>query len=439
MSSRLVPLADAQRRLAALVCPLAPLEVPLAEAAGLVLAEDVAATEAVPPFACSAMDGYGIAATGEPAPLTLKVVRRILAGDAPGEEIGPGEAVRIMTGAPLPPGADAVCMIEDSDAARDGTVVVLRHSPAPGEHVRHAGEDVTAGEVVLERSTVLRARHLGVLASVGRSAVLAHRRPIVGVLSTGSELVAAPAPLAPGQIRDSNRHALLALVAATGANALDLGLVRDDEDLAVAAVRAGAERCDLLVTSGGVSVGDKDVVKAIIDRCCRDAEVLQVAIKPAKPLAFGRFAGGGVLIGLPGNPVSSMVSFELFVRPTIAALGGETSPPATARAIVAEALSRSADGKLHLVHVQVEVDGEGRLVARRSGGRASHLLASTVAANALALVADGAGVPAGAMVPVLPLTGAAWPASVRPFPVEQGERVGHEVEDGLEGLDGTCC
>ncbi|MDA8295203.1 MAG: molybdopterin molybdotransferase MoeA [Actinomycetota bacterium] len=438
MSSGLVPLADAQRRLAALVSPLAPHQVPLAEAVGLVLAEDVAAAEAVPPFACSAMDGYALAATAEPAPLTLKVVRRILAGDVPGDAIGPGEAVRIMTGAPLPPGADAVCMLEDSEAAPDGAVVVLGHSPALGEHVRHAGEDVAAGAVVLERSSTLGPRHLGVLASLGRTAVLAHRRAVVGVLSTGSELVAAPARLAPGQIRDSNRQALLALVAAAGASALDLGLVRDDEDLAVAAVRAGAERCDLLVTSGGVSVGDKDVVKAIIDRCCDHTEVLQVAIKPAKPLAFGRLEGGGVLIGLPGNPVSSVVSFELFVRPTIAALGGGEAP-GTVQAIAGEALSRPVDGKLHLLHVRVEVDGDGRLVAWRSGGRASHLLASTVAANALALVADGPGVPSGAVVPVLPLTGARWPASVRPLPGEQAERVGDKVEDGLEGLDGACC
>lgn len=438
MSSRLVALADAQRRLAALASPLAPKSVPLAEAAGLVLAEDVAAAEAVPPFACSAMDGYALAASAEPAPLTLKVVRRILAGDAPGDAIGPGEAVRIMTGAPLPPGADAVCMLEDSEPTSDDAIVVLGHSPAPGEHVRHAGEDVAAGTVVLKHSTVLGARHLAVLASVGRIAVRAHRRVVVGVLSTGSELVAAPAPLAPGQIRDSNRHSLLALVRAAGASALDLGLVRDDEELAVAAVRASATRCDVLVTSGGVSVGDKDVIKAIIDRCCDRAEVLQVAIKPAKPLAFGRLEGGGVLIGLPGNPVSSVVSFELFVRPVIAALAGDTAPT-TVLATAAEPLARPADGKLHLVHVRVEVDDDGRLVARRSGGGASHLLASTLSANALALVAESAGVPAGAVVSVLPLTGARWPASVRSLPGEQGERVGNEVEDGLEGLDGACC
>jgi molybdenum cofactor synthesis domain-containing protein len=406
---RAVSLEEAQAAVLAAARPLPPEVVPLAEALGTVLAEEVRAGDPVPPFACSAMDGYALASSSEQAPIERRVVRRILAGDPPGAALGAGEAVRIMTGAPLPPGADAVCMLEEAQPSADARRVVLLHAPERGEHVRRAGEDVTAGAVVMTPGVRLGPRHLGVLASVGVAALRVRRRPVVGVLSTGSELCPAPAPLGPGQIRDSNRYLLTALVRAAGAEPLDLGIVRDDEDVAAQVIADAGARCDLVLTSGGVSVGDRDVVKAVLERCCPHlAQELAVAIKPAKPLAFGVLASDTLLIGLPGNPVSSAVSFELFVRPALSRLQAETE---TGRSLVtaraAEALWRRPDGKLHLVHVALRSGATGELEARRAGGAASHLLASTLEAHGLAFVADGEGVAAGECVEVLPLSGSA--------------------------------
>lgn len=404
----LVALDEVRLAVLAWVTPLPVEERPLASALGGVLAADVAARDAVPPFACSAMDGYALAASDEPAPLERRVVRTILAGDPPGAPLGAGEAARIMTGAPVPPGADAVCMLEDAEVAADGATVRLHRAPPRGEHVRHAGEDVDAGAVVLRAPLRLGARQLAVAASVGADVVALRRRPRVGVLSTGSELVSAPAPLGPGQIRDSNRFLLTGLVAEAGAEPIDLGIVRDDDEaVADTIVRAG-ERCDVVLTSGGVSVGDRDVVKAVLGRCCPErAREVAVAIKPAKPLAFGVLASGALLIGLPGNPVSAAVAFELFVRPALDRLVGlAAAEPALLAARAAEPLSRHPDGKLHLVHVALGVGSDGVLAARRAGGHASHLLASTLVANGLALVPDGPGCAAGEIVAVLPLGGA---------------------------------
>ena len=370
-------------------------------ALGLVLAEPVTSAQAVPPFANTAMDGFAVrSADTAGAPVTLTVVGTIAAGAPPDIPVGEGEAVRIMTGAPIPPGADAVIMVERTESAEDGgTVVVLDHVPV-GNHVRPPGEDVAEGAEVFAAGTVLTPGHLGVLASVGLFDVPVYRRPVVGVLSTGDELVDRPVPLKPGQIYDSNRRTLLALAQQAGCDVVDLGRARDDEAAITAAVERGIAECDALLTSGGVSVGDFDYVKLVLDKL-GVMRWMQVAIKPAKPLAFG-VVDGKPVFGLPGNPVSSMVSFELFARPGLRTLLGDPAPVRQkVLATADEPLARRPDGKTHFVRVRADFGADGRLHVRSSGGQASNLLRSMALANALAVLPDGDGVEAGADVEVL--------------------------------------
>jgi molybdopterin molybdotransferase len=334
------------------------------------------------------------------APVELDVVGFIAAGSAGGVPVGPGQAARIMTGAPMPPGADAIVMVECTEDL--GERVRIGIEVEVGTAVRPAGDDLQPGDAVVDAGTVLTPAHLGLLATVGRSTVRVVRRPRVGVLSTGDELVDGDAPLGPGQIRDSNRPTLLALVRQAGFDAVDLGTARDDEATITAAIQGAVRTCDALITSGGVSMGDLDYVKVVLDRI-GDMRWMQIAIRPAKPLAFGTVHGRPVF-GLPGNPVSSAVSFELFARPGLRKLAGHSTllrPPVTAAA--GEALDRRPDGKVHFVRVVATVDA-GRYVVRSAGGQGSHQLAGLAAANALAVLPDGDGVAAGGAVEVLLLS-----------------------------------
>jgi molybdenum cofactor synthesis domain-containing protein len=401
----LVALEDAQRRVLAGCLPLHPRAVPLDDALGCVTSVALTADEAVPPFANTAMDGYAVrAADTAPAPVTLRVAGTLAAGADPSTvRVEPGTAVRIMTGAAIPAGADAIVMVEKTTTS--GDEVTIAEAAAVGDHVRPAGEDISPGDEVFPPRTLLTAGHLGVLASLGYVNVPVYPRPRVGVLSTGDELVDGPVDLRPGQIRDSNRHTLLALVRLAGCEPVDLGLARDDEAVITSVIESGAASCDALVTSGGVSVGDFDYVKAVLDRLGR-MQWMQVAIKPAKPLAFGT-VGDVPVFGLPGNPVSSMVSFELFARPGLRQLMG--FPPESAvrrpvRGVAGEALRRRPDGKTHFVRVVASTGDDGRYRVVSSGGQASNLLRAMALANALAIVPDGDGVDAGADVDVLVLS-----------------------------------
>jgi len=403
-----IGLAEARAYVLDGCAPLADAEVALADALGCVAAEGVVVAEPVPPFANTAMDGYAVrAADTAGAPCELDVVGLIAAGSAGDLTVGPGQAARIMTGAPMPPGADAVVMVERTEALADGDRVRIDVAVTPGTAVRPAGDDLQPGDPVVEPGQVLTPAHLGLLATAGRSAVRVVRRPRVGVLSTGDELVDGDAPLGPGQIRDSNRPTLLALVRQAGFEAVDLGTAADDEAAITAAIEGAAARCDALVTSGGVSMGDLDYVKVVLDRI-GDMRWMQVAIKPAKPLAFGtvpRPGGGGrvPVFGLPGNPVSSAVSFELFARPGLRKLAGRADDdlvrPAV-RAVAGEALRRSPDGKVHFVRVATVIE-DGRYVVRSAGGQGSHQLTALAAADALAVLPDGEGVAPGGEVEVL--------------------------------------
>lgn len=409
----MIPLADARERVLAGCVRLDPAEVPVDDARGLVTVADVVAEESVPPFDNTAMDGFAVVAADtvgadDSSPVRLEIAGTVAAG-APGDvPVGPGRAVRIMTGAPMPPGADAVVMVERCRVSDDGALVeVLVEVPA-GNHVRRAGDDLVPGDVVIAADTLLGAGHLGLLSSLGHPTVRVTRRPRVGVMSTGDELVEGPVPLAPGQIRDSNRRTLLALVAELGAEPVDLGIVADDPDVLRAALTDAADRCDALVTSGGVSMGDFDHVKAVLGEL-GDMSWMQVAIKPAKPLAFGTI-GTVPVFGLPGNPVSSMVSFELFARPGLRRMMG---CPDWGRmvigAVAVDGLARRPDGKTHFVRVRLHTDPRHGVVAVTAGGQGSHQLSAMAAAEGLAVVDDGEGIAPLGVVRVIVLGGLSGP------------------------------
>lgn len=405
----MIPLEDAQRLVLEACTPLAPVVLCRDDALGCVTAAPVMATEDVPSFANTAMDGYAVRAADtlgatEEAPARLAVVGSLAAGQESRTPVEPGQAVRIMTGAPMPPGADAVIMVELTRTDGSGVVLAGAEVP-PGNHVRPAGDDLRAGQMVIPTGTELGPAHLGVLASIGMHEVTVHPPARVGVLSTGDELTDGTAPLRPGQIRDSNRPMLLALARRSGCVAVDLGQARDVEDELTEAIEGGLSTCDVILTSGGVSVGDFDYTKAVLDRLSgATMRWMQVAIRPAKPFAFGVVRGTPVF-GLPGNPVSSMVSFECFARPALRAMMGHHRPGRPEITAVAdEGLARQPDGKLHLIRVEAAPGPDGRYHVRSTGSQGSHQLLATARANALALVPDGKGVPPGGTVRTLLLS-----------------------------------
>ena len=403
----MIPLADAQARILGAIAPLEPRSVPLASARGLVLAREVVAAEMVPPFANTAMDGYAVQAADTAGasgdePVSLRVVGELAAGVAPTTRVGPGEAIRIMTGAPMPEGADAVVMVERTKA--EGDQVAIYAAASAGDHVRPAGGDLEVGQRVFEPGTQLTPAHLGVLASLDVAEVTCHPRPRVGVCSTGDELVAT-GPLTAGMIRDSNRPMLLAVLEEAGCEPVDYGIAPDDETALTDTITRAVDECDALLTSGAVSMGDYDYVKVVLERLAAERPAseyawMQVAIKPAKPLAFAAI-GGVPVLGLPGNPVSSRVSFEVFARPALRRLAGHADVmPEPVVAIARSPFRRRADGRVHLDRVVVSYE-DGRYVCERAGFQASNVLSGMAAATGLAVVEDGDGVDAGEPVPVI--------------------------------------
>ena len=401
----MIPLQQAQQRILDDITVLDPVEVDLLDARGLVLAESISTLEAIPPFANTGMDGFALRAADtvgatENSPRRLPIVATIAAGSVAPRRLDAGEAMRIMTGAPIPDGADAVIMVELTRT--DGEILEALSEVPLGNHIRPAGDDLAAGIVVFPPGVTLSPGHLGVLASVGRQRVLVHKRPRVGVFSTGDELVVGPQPLAPGQIRDSNRPTLLALVEEAGFEGVDLGLLPDDEELIEAALTDAVGSVDALLTSGGVSMGDFDFIKRVLGRL-GEMNWMQVAIKPAKPLAFG-LLGGIPIFGRPGNPVSAMVSFELFARPALRRMMGR---PDLHRphvlAIADEPIRRSADGKILFARVVLNQEADGAWRVRSAGGQGSHQLSAMATANGLAIVPDGDGIGVGGVVEVMQL------------------------------------
>jgi molybdopterin molybdotransferase len=386
----LVPVEDHLAQILDSVAPLSPLDLTLSDAHGCVLAEDVSAAFPLPPFDNSAMDGYAvrsddIASAGEAQPVTLPVVGDIAAGSGGPYTVQPGLCVRIMTGAPLPAGADAVVPVEWTDGGV--AQVSIRRSASPGAHIRRAGEDATAGTIVLTAGTHLGATQVGLLAAVGRDRVQARPRPRVVVLSTGSELVDPGAALSPGKIPDANSSLLTAAALESGGIAFRVGIVPDDPRVLLDTLEDQLIRADAIVTSGGVSVGAYDVVKEAIGRL-GPVTFARVAMQPGMPQAFGLIGPDKTpFFGLPGNPVSAYVSFEVFVRPALRRmLGVEPINRPTIRAKLGASVT-SPPGKRTFARAKLEVE-HGSYSVRPVGGGGSHLIASLAHANALIVVPE---------------------------------------------------
>jgi molybdopterin molybdotransferase len=398
-----IDIADARSLVLQHCAVLAPVTLPFREAIGTALAAEVIAAEDVPPFANSAVDGYAVqAATVRDTPVELPVVAEVAAGAFTDHVVQPGEAVRIMTGAPIPAGADAIVMVEDTERLDGGSRVRVLRPVDAGSAVRGAGDDVRVGTALYPAGTCITPAVAAVLASVNAATVSVVPRVRVAVLSTGDELIDDGGPLAPGQIRESNRTMLHGLVRDAGCEAVDLGIVRDDEAALEAVLRSAVDTCDAVVTSGGVSMGDYDVVKAVLSRIA-DMHWMQIAIKPAKPFAFGMLEGSTgrrvPIFGLPGNPVSSLVSFELLARPALRQMAGVPHPARPwVDAVADQGLARRPDGKVHYQRVVAAFGDDGRVHVQSVGAQGSHQLAATSLANAIAELPDGDGVPAGGTV-----------------------------------------
>ncbi|MFQ5435237.1 MAG: gephyrin-like molybdotransferase Glp [Anaerolineae bacterium] len=372
--------------------------VSLLDALGCVLGEPIVAADSLPPFANSAMDGYAFQAadvqTASPnSPTTLEVVGDIAAGTAPDFTLLPGQAARIMTGAPIPDGADAVVPVEDTnepwrqvERPLPDQIHIFR-AVQPGDYVRQVGEDVVAGQQVLQAGHILRPQEVGALASMGVSQVPVIRQPKVGILATGDELLPVTEPLRPGKIRNSNGYTQAAQVMALGAIPVLLGSARDTEADVREKLHAGLDAgVDLFVSSAGVSVGAYDVVKSVLVQG-GNAVFWRVRMRPGKPLAFGTYQGVPYL-GLPGNPVSAMVSFERFARAAILKMAGHTRLDRPRVSVVVNEEIRS-DGRESYLRSVVKREEGGGYTAVTTGGQGSHMMTSLVKANALLIVPEG--------------------------------------------------
>jgi molybdopterin molybdotransferase len=398
-AERLLSVDEALDGILSRIRPLAPREVPLLDAVGRTLAIDVVADRDVPPFRNSAMDGYAVrGADVATAPVRLRVVGAVAAGGVPARPVGAGEAMRIMTGAPMPDGADTVVRVEDTDNA-DDVVTVTAATPA-GISVRQAGEDLVRGTTVLAKGTVIRPAEVGLLASVGVAKPLVIARPRVAVLSTGDELVDVSEVPGPGKIRDSNRYSVASAIWASSCGPWLRPVVRDTPEALRAALRDAME-ADAIVTSGGVSVGDHDWVKPVVSELGR-IDVWAIAIRPGRPLAFGELRADGrtvPIFGLPGNPVSALLTFELFVRPALLKMSGRTKlfrPRAQAKLL--DPLDKPASLRFFARGIHDAAEETVRL----TGPQGSGILRSMSLANCLIDVPEGPQtIAAGATVTVL--------------------------------------
>ena len=375
--------------------------VPILDSLGQVLTEDIKSDIDIPPLDNSAMDGYAVkyrdtAGAGEQTPKYLEVIDTVMAGSISKKEVVPGTAVRIMTGAPVPAGADAVVQFENTDDAQRKesapdapiTKVAVLSEAKDGLNIRRAGETIAKGAIALKKGTVIRAAEIGMLASLGYSRVKVIRRPVVAILSTGDELVEVDKPLPEGKIHDSNAYSIAGLVKRYGCVPRMLGIARDNEESLVSKLKE-ARDADVLLTTGGVSMGDYDMVKDILDR---DGEMVfwKVRVKPGKPLAFGKVKGNGKRIphmGLPGNSVSCMVSFELFVRPALLKMMGKKNyAKPTVEAILEDEVKNNAGRRLY--NRAIVERRNGSYYARLTGSQSSGILTSMSLANALIVISE---------------------------------------------------
>ncbi|MBY5993375.1 molybdopterin molybdotransferase MoeA [Ferrimonas balearica] len=392
--------ADALARMRAQVAPIDDEErVPLEQSVGRVLAQSIAAAIDLPPFANSAMDGYAVRADEVAEGTTLQVAGKAFAG-APFEgQCGPGQCVRIMTGATLPEGLDSIVMQEQTEA--EGDRVRFLRDVRPGQFVREQGSELTAGTQVLAAGTRIGSAEIGVLATVGVAEVPVRRRLKVALFSTGDELKAPGTPLAAGEIYDSNRHALRTMLQAMHCEVLDLGVIPDDLEQVRAAFRRADAEADVVVTSGGVSVGEADFIKVVLDELGQ-ISFWKLAIKPGKPFAFGRLPGSW-FCGLPGNPVSSMVTCYQLVQPLLAHLSGEAErAPLLLQARLQDSL-RKGPGRQEYQRGVLTRDDEGNLLVTSTGAQGSDMTTSMSRANCFIILPKESGdTPAGSWVTVEP-------------------------------------
>lgn len=390
---------EARAHILSTVDVLEPEVVPILEAADRVLAESVAADRNVPPVTNAAMDGYAVRGedmTGDT--VRLQIVGEVAAGHEAEVRVGPGEAMRIMTGAPVPEGADTVVRFERTRVEDDH--VVILEPPSPGKNVRQAGEDVREGQVVLERGKVMRPQEIGMLAALGHLEVAVIRRPRVGILGTGDEVVPPDRTPGPSQIRDANSYTVAAQAERYGGVPLILGVAHDEEELVRQGIRRALERgADLIITSGGVSVGDFDLVKQVMD-AEGEMHFWSLNMKPGRPMAFG-VIGGVPLLGLPGNPVAAMISTRLFARPALRKMQGFTEwEESTVWARLTQPIGRK-DGRRHYLRVTLHERDDG-YEATLTGDQGSGILNSLVEADGLALIPEDARhLPAGSEVDVI--------------------------------------
>lgn len=393
----LLTIEEARERVLARVRVLPGERVALAEAAGRILAEDATAHVDLPPFASSAMDGYAVRAADLPG--TLQIVGHSAAGRPAGATLGAGEAIEISTGAVVPEGADAVIPVEY--VVLHGNSMETGSAVARNDNVRDRAGDVSAGEIVVARGTRLGPAQLGALAAAGVPDALVARRPVAAVLTTGTELKAPGEPLAPGEIYESNGTTLQAQLAAAGAVVERLGPVVDSEEAHREAIARGLG-ADVFVTTGGVSVGPHDLVRRIEAELGVEEVFWRIAMRPGKPVAFG-VRGETLVFGLPGNPVSSLVGFELFVRPAILALQGLREPGPRLLPGTLAAPLRQSESRAQLARARIDASGDALLLVPLEG-QDSHMIVRSAAADALVLVPPGTGeLAAGARVRYLPL------------------------------------
>jgi molybdopterin molybdotransferase len=386
---------EARKRILDTISVLPPEKRGILDCLGHVLAEDIYSVEHIPPFDNSAMDGFAVIAedvqgASEKVQVNLPVIETIAAGYAPTKRLGKGQAARIMTGAMMPAGADAVVMQEVTQF--DGEDVKIAEEVEKAENVRFTGESVKSGDCVMSSGKLLRPQECSMLASLNRSEVLVHRRPRVAVVSTGDELTPLGKALEPGKIRDSNRYGIYAQLQEAGCVPIDMGIARDDEAETERIFRDALSRADALITSGGVSVGEHDVVKTVFSKL-GEIDFWRVAMKPGKPQAYG-IADGKPIFGLPGNPVSSLVVVELFVRPALLKMAGHANPfRPTFRAVLDEDIV-NRDKRTNFMR-SIITQREGKYYAKTTGPQGSGILYSLVLANGFIVIPAGVNLKAG--------------------------------------------
>ena len=403
----MISVEEALARLLAPLAPVPPEQVSVADAVGRVLAEDVAARRTQPPFAVSAMDGYAVRADDVAnVPVTLRIVAEIPAGAGFGGRLGPGEAARIFTGAPLPDGADAIVIQEDTE--RSGDRVEIREGAPRGRYVRPAGLDFAEGDVLLKAPRRLTPRDIGLAAAMNRPWLFVHRRPRVAILSTGDEIVMPGDPIGPHQIVSSNALALSAFVTASGGVPVLVGNAPDDPD-ALRHIAAAASGVDLFVTTGGVSVGEHDLVRGVLSEDGLAIDFWEIAMRPGKPLMFGHYRGVP-MIGLPGNPVSTLVCSLLFLKPAIDRLSGlpeGAEGPVTARL---GAAVRQNDRRQDYLRARLVRAADGVLEAVPFEVQDSSMMRPLASSDCLVIRPPHAPpLPAGSAVPIIPFPGGSLP------------------------------